>query len=235
MKFTPAGGEVTLRASRAPAGALRLTVTDTGPGVPPELRDTLFGEFMQSRRASAAGEGTGLGLAICTALARAMGGTMQHAAGPDGRGSAFSATLPLPPARLEAPPPPAAPARPLRLLVVDDVRPNQMVARALLESEGHVVTEAADGASAVEALRRGPPPDAVLMDVGMPEMDGHAATMLIRGLQGAAGRVPVIALTAYAMPEDIAASRAAGMDGHLSKPLERAVLLAELARVVPGR
>jgi CheY-like chemotaxis protein len=84
-------------------------------------------------------------------------------------------------------------------------------------------------------LRRGPPPDAVLMDVGMPEMDGHAATMLIRGLQGAAGRVPVIALTAYAMPEDIAASRAAGMDGHLTKPLERTALLAELARVVPGR
>jgi CheY-like chemotaxis protein len=58
--------------------------------------------------------------------------------------------------------------------------------------------------------------------------------MLIRGLEGAAGRVPIIAITAYAMPEDVAAGRAAGVDGHLAKPLERNALLAELARVLPG-
>jgi signal transduction histidine kinase len=241
VKFTPEAGRVALLATWTPEGVLRLTVTDTGPGVPPELRGSLFGEFNQGPRESAAGEGTGLGLAISAALARAMGGTLAYAPGPGGCGSVFGATLPLPATlpRDEAAPVPTAPrpapSRPLRLLVVDDVRPNRLVARALLEPEGHLVEEAADGRAAIEALRDGARPDAVLMDVGMPGLDGYATTALIRRLEGPVAGVPVIALTAYAMPEDVAASQAAGMDGHLAKPLERAALLAELARVLPTR
>jgi signal transduction histidine kinase len=242
VKFTPEGGDVALRVERVSEGLLRFTVVDSGPGVPPELRGSLFGEFNQGRREVEAGVGTGLGLAISSALARAMGGTLDYAPGPGGEGSSFSAVLPLPaaPAEREAAPaaagaPPPGPARRLRLLVVDDVRANRLVARALLESAGHVVMEAVDGAAAIEALQGGMLPDAVLMDVSMPGLDGYATTERIRRLEGPAGRVPVIALTAGAMPEDIAASRAAGMDGHVVKPLQRPLLMAELSRALPAR
>lgn len=89
--------------------------------------------------------------------------------------------------------------------------------------------------AAIEALRRSAPPDAVLMDIGLPEMGGYAATAEIRRLEGAAARVPVTALSACAMPEDVAACRAAGMDGHLAKPLDCTRLMAELARLLPAR
>ncbi|MDO9706729.1 response regulator [Paracraurococcus lichenis] len=125
-------------------------------------------------------------------------------------------------------------ARPLRLLVVDDVRPNRLLIRALLVPEGHVVEEAADGPAALAALAAGPPPDAVLLDVHMPGMDGHEVAAAIRALPGPAGRVPIIALTGDIRAEDIAAARAAGMDDHLAKPVDRARLLAVLARVMPG-
>ncbi len=240
-KFTPEGGTVLLRTERVSDGLLRFTVVDNGPGVPAELRGSLFGEFNQGRREVEAGVGTGLGLAISSALARAMGGTLDYAPGPEGIGSSFSALLPLSEAKAgpDEAPGPAGPApaatRPLRLLVVDDVRANRLVARALLEAAGHVVDEAADGLAAIEALRGGALPDAVLMDVSMPGMDGYATTARIRSLEGPAARVPIIALTAAAMPEDIAATRAAGMNGHVVKPLQRPLLMAELGRALPAR
>ena len=226
IKFTPVGGEAVLGASwDAATATLRITVRDTGPGVPAELRAALFSEFVQGGQQ--AGEGTGLGLAISAALAQAMGGTLGYApaaaSGPPG--SLFTLTLPLTlPAVRE-------PDRPLRLLVVDDVLPNRLVARALLEQAGHAVAEAGDGGAALAALQSGPPPDAVLMDVNMAPMDGHAATRRIRGLGGGFARLPVIAMTADTEAADLAACREAGMDGHVAKPIDRGALLAELARV----
>ncbi|MFZ4408556.1 MAG: response regulator [Paracraurococcus sp.] len=240
VKFTPAGGSVVLRVDQPEFGRMRLAVSDSGPGIPAALRPKLFGEFVQGEGQDAAG--AGLGLAISAALARGMGGTLDHAPGPDGCGSVFTALLPLPvaepPALPVLVPAPAAEApapRPLRLLVVDDARVNRQVVRALLRPEGHEVVEAEDGPAALAALQGGPLPDAVLMDVNMPGMDGFQVTEAIRALDGPAARVPVIALTGDAMPEAVEAGRAAGMDGHLTKPLQRAVLLAELARVLPGR
>jgi len=236
VKFTPVGGAVTLRADRSASGMLRLTVTDTGPGIPPGLRPRLFGDFAAGPQAEA---GTGLGLAISAALAHAMGGTLSHAPGPAGRGSAFTALLPLHAAELPAPPPPSpsrAPgARTLRLLVVDDVKLNREVLRDLLQPDGYVVEEAEDGYAAIAALRTGPLPDAVLMDVNMPGMDGFQATEAIRALEGPAARLPVIALTGDAMPEAVAAGQAAGMDGYLTKPVRHVALLLELERVLRGR
>jgi signal transduction histidine kinase/CheY-like chemotaxis protein len=239
VKFTPAEGRVVLRAAPAGPGLLRLAVEDSGPGIPAALRPRLFGEFAQGSQPEA---GAGLGLAISAALTRAMGGMLDHAPGPGGQGSCFAVTLPLAEAAAPAPPPPGAlppvapPAvgpRPLRLLVVDDARVNREVVRALLRPEGHLVEEAASGDDAIAALLRGPLPDAVLMDVNMPGMDGYQATAAIRALAGPAGRVRIIALTGDAMPEAVAAGRAAGMDGHLTKPLRRVLLLEELARLVP--
>ncbi|SDC96267.1 ATP-binding protein [Belnapia rosea] len=222
-KFTPPGGRITLSAGWE-AGELRLIVTDTGPGLPAGVLADLFGDFVQGPRQTDGVEGSGLGLAICAALARAMGGTLRHAPGPEGVGASFTLALP-------APELPREPGRPLRLLVVDDVLVNRKVARALLEPAGHSVEEAADGQSALAALQAGPLPDAVLMDVQMQPLDGLAATRMLRALGGEAARLPVIALTGSVDPAEQAACRAAGMDGHLSKPIERVALLAELARV----
>jgi CheY-like chemotaxis protein/HPt (histidine-containing phosphotransfer) domain-containing protein len=128
--------------------------------------------------------------------------------------------------------------------VADDVPANLAVARALLESAGHGVHCVPDGAQAVETLARegmeaadgttGQPFDIVLMDVMMPGMDGQEATRRIRALPGATGQVPILAVTASAFAEDIAACRAAGMNEHLAKPIERDALIAALERLTAG-
>jgi CheY-like chemotaxis protein len=126
----------------------------------------------------------------------------------------------------------------LQVLVADDVPANLAVARALLESVGHVVTCVGDGALALAALEEAAPDrrfDVVLMDVMMPGMDGLEATRRIRALPGAAGQVPILAVTASAFAEDIVACRAAGMDMHLAKPIERDALIGTLDRLAHGR
>jgi signal transduction histidine kinase/HPt (histidine-containing phosphotransfer) domain-containing protein len=247
VKFAPPGGRVELRAAvvpgpahRTPAGRLpvRVEVRDDGPGVPEALRAEVFGDFVQLGDRP---DGTGLGLAIAAHIAARMGGCVgcdANPAAPEGRGAVFWTELPLEPA---APPPAGAgeaghggdagrrrPA--LRVLVADDVPANLAVLRALLESAGHSVSCVQGGEEAVAAVAASPDPpfDAVLMDVMMPGLDGREATKRIRALPGAAGRVPVVAVTAGAFPEDIAACRAAGMDAHVAKPVERGALLAAL-------
>jgi CheY-like chemotaxis protein len=114
------------------------------------------------------------------------------------------------------------------VLVVDDVAANRPVARAMLEAAGHRVELASDGAEAMAAVERRDY-NAVLMDVQMPAMDGLEATRRIRALPGARGRVPSITLPASALPGQVAARRAAGMDGHLAKPIDRAALNTALS------
>ncbi|MBR0649460.1 response regulator [Roseomonas terrae] len=234
VKFTPAGGQIVLAAQPVPAG-LEFAVTDDGPGVPADQRERLFRDYERMGADAAGTAGTGLGLAITAALARAMGGGVAYAPGPDGRGSRFSATLPLPEAPLPVAATPRAEteaarlAQGLRILVVDDIAANRMVAEALLTQAGHQVQSSADGPSAIAVLEGGMPlPDAVLMDVHMPGMDGLEATARIRALPGAAGRVPVIAVTAEAAPEEVRACLEAGMDGHVAKPIDSAALLAAI-------
>jgi len=121
----------------------------------------------------------------------------------------------------------------LRLLVVEDNPINQEVARDLLRDEGAAVTLAADGRQGVAAVAAADPPfDAVLMDIQMPVMDGHAATRHLRRELGLA-TLPIIAMTANAMPGDLAASRAAGMDDHLGKPFDLDQLVDVLRHHVP--
>ncbi|WP_160000601.1 ATP-binding protein [Roseomonas sp. 18066] len=243
VKFTPAGGRVTLRAQPLiPAPGLRLEVEDTGPGVPAEQRHLLFRDFVQLATPGAPaqefGIGTGLGLSIAAQLAELMGGRIGCDSEP-GRGATFWVELPLPAARLPPPEPglgqalpgPAAIADasralavPLQILVVDDVPANRLVARAMLTSAGHHVTCVEDGAVALAAVQQGSF-DLVLMDLQMPVMDGLEATRRIRALPAPRNRVPVLAVTASAMPEQVEACRAAGMDGHLAKPIDRDTLL----------
>lgn len=241
VKFTPNGGRVELRLRRPAEDLLRIEVQDTGPGVPADKRHLLFEDFVQLTPHGSGGEtqGTGLGLAISARLVGLMGGRIgcDDAAG---GGALFWVEIPLKPA--EPPPteateetaaPPLEGAEPLRILVVDDVGANRQIARAMLESAGHVVETAEDGMSALLALKRGSF-DAVLMDLQMPGMDGFETTRRIRALDPPACDVPVIALTASALPEQVEATRRAGMDGHLVKPLDRQVLLQAL-RSLPAR
>lgn len=243
VKFTPPGGHVDLRAMPLPDGraGLRIEVKDTGPGVPPEKRHLLFEDFSQLFPvAGQDGAGTGLGLAISARLAAAMSGRI----GCDseaGQGAMFWVELPLrevplPAGAIAAPPAEtvvAVSGRSLRVLVADDVAANRMVARAMLVAAGHRVDSAADGAEALAAVERDAY-DVVLMDVQMPVMDGLDATRRIRALDGPRSRVPVLAVTASALPEQVAACRAAGMDGHLAKPIDRESLLAAVQRLAAG-
>ncbi|MCR0981885.1 hybrid sensor histidine kinase/response regulator [Roseomonas populi] len=238
VKFTPPGGVVELSVRRRwlpeEGSGLVLTVRDDGPGVPEDFRDRLFQDYSRATREVAKGNGTGLGLAISAGLAQAMNGSIRFGSPPDGKGSVFEVWLPLADA---APPPPACPepSRTVpaptsrRVLVVDDVAVNRLVLRIMLERAGCSVAEAESGEAALERLEDpGPLPDVVLMDVLMPGMGGLEAARRIRSLHGPAGRLRILAVTAGAMPEQVAACLAAGMDGHVTKPVERAALLAAL-------
>ncbi len=237
VKFTPGGGIVSLSAAWGPAG-LMLVVADNGSGIPEILRDRLFQDYERMGADAAGMEGTGLGLAITAALTRAMGGQIRYEPAPEGSGSHFIVTLPLEmadaPAAVSAMVPPAEPAgsRPLNIMVVDDILANRMVAEALLKQAGHTVQCHPDGPSALAALARGDLPDAVLMDIQMPGMDGFATTAHIRALPTPAKDLRIIAVTAEAAPEEIRACLNAGMDGHVSKPIDRQTLLAAIAKAL---
>jgi len=122
----------------------------------------------------------------------------------------------------------------LHLLVVDDNRTNQMVVEAMLSMHGCTIHLAGDGEEAVRLMRRGLRCDLILMDIQMPVMDGMTATRHIRALPGAAGAVPIVALTAAVEAGQQSACFAAGMDGFVSKPIEhRALLNAILEATAP--
>jgi CheY-like chemotaxis protein len=191
----------------------------------------LFQEFTQVHGSHDYG-GTGLGLAICKKLVEAMGGTI-GVESETRRGSCFWFTLPLAPAaapeteereRTEEP----AISR-ARILVAEDVQVNQVIIERLLTRAGHHVTVVGDGAAALAALQTDPF-DLVLMDMRMPVMDGLAATRAIRALDGPAGEIPILGLTANATPEDAARCLEAGMNDHLIKPIDRMVLVNAVAK-----
>ncbi|MBF5094892.1 response regulator [Azospirillum sp. INR13] len=159
--------------------------------------------------------------------------------------------MPAPAAEPPVPPPAPQPASmpgpaasapgSLRILVAEDVEMNRLLAVTLLKQAGHSVAAVEDGAQAVAAAAAAgavdgrEPFDAILMDVNMPVMDGLEATRAIRAMPGPAGRVAIVALTANTFPDDIARCYEAGMDCHVPKPIDRVLLLTEIARCVASR
>jgi signal transduction histidine kinase/CheY-like chemotaxis protein len=225
VKFTQSGS-VRLLVERDGA-QVRFTVEDTGAGIPPALRSRLFKPFQQGDDTSTKRyPGTGLGLSLSLQLATLLGGSLvldeAYAAGAR---FVFSVALPVvePRAPAVAVASPTRPAEGLAVLVVDDNPVNLAVARALVSKAGYVVQTATNGRDALAAVQ-GRAFAAVLMDVMMPEMDGLEATRQIRALPGPEREVPIIALTASAMPEELAACRAAGMNEVLTKPVVAAAL-----------
>jgi PAS domain S-box-containing protein len=235
LKFTEAGG-ITVRVGARPQAdgvMLRFEVSDTGIGIPADRMHLLFRDFSQidsstTRRYG----GTGLGLSICKRLAEAMGGAVGVTSSP-GRGSSFWFTVLVQPARpaVGDEPVPAEPsgAPGQRILVAEDVPMNQAVIRAMLRAAGHHPTVVGNGREAVAAAATGAF-DLLLMDMEMPDMDGLAATRAIRAQERAGARLPIIALTAHATSRDRDACHAAGMDDFMTKPVNRARLVAMLAK-----
>ncbi|WP_395945072.1 ATP-binding protein [Brevundimonas sp.] len=239
VKFTTQGF-VGLTVQRGPdkqgAPTLRFTVEDTGIGFDAATRERLFTRFEQADGGiTRKFGGSGLGLSICRQLAEMMGGDLDCESEPGG-GSAFILTIPMvvcdAPVHAE---PVATPAvngrqRTIRVLVADDHPTNRRVIELILAQASAEISIAENGAEAVEAFR-GRDFDLVLMDMQMPVMDGLTATHEIRLHEAAMGgsRTPIVMLTANAMPEHIAAGRAAGADHHLAKPFNAAELLAIVA------
>ena len=250
VKFTESGGELRLRVRQeagAPEGYVRyrFVVADTGIGISKEFQKHIFESFSREQTAQVGGiQGTGLGLAITKKVVDMMGGAIRLES-EEGRGSEFDVRLTF---RLAAEPAAsggeaALPDRTRKafapegktILLVEDNELNQEIAVAILEEAGFRVEVASDGSVAVEKMEGADAGrfDAILMDVRMPVMDGYEATRRIRAMEAPACKgVPIIAMTANAFEEDRRAAIAAGMNGHLSKPIDVKLLMEALSEVM---
>ncbi|GJD54156.1 PAS domain S-box protein [Methylobacterium dankookense] len=236
IKFTHRGWvDLSVASAPCPDGRVRLhfAVSDTGVGIPAGRRHRLFRRFSQADASiSRDFGGTGLGLAISKSLVDLMAGSIGFES-TEGQGSRFWFDVPLPIVPPDARSDEASAAPVIRtshhLLLAEDVPLNQDLACLILRGAGHTVDVVGDGAEAVAAVRTNSY-DLVLMDVQMPGVDGLTATRRIRALDGAAGRVPIVALTANVLPQQVAALHATGMDGHVGKPFRKDALLAAVER-----
>jgi len=229
VKYTPAGGEITVTVQRDGDHAV-LSVRDTGVGIRPELLPRVFDLFVQADRSlERSAGGLGIGLTLVRQLAQLHGGTVEASSAGPGRGSTFTVRLPIiagpPDTDDTAGPAAAGPAR--RVLVIEDNDDAREMLRNVLVLLGHEVHEAHDGASGIEQARR-VRPDAALIDIGLPGIDGYEVARRIRSeLPGAR----LAAVTGYGQPEDRERALAAGFDEHLVKPVDP----DQLQRVLAGR
>ena len=232
VKFTDSGAiaiGVSLAGEGAEGAMVRFEVSDTGPGIAPEDFSRLFHEYDQVAQHGRGG--TGLGLAIVRRMAERMGGAVGVASEP-GKGSRFHFVLPLP---ASLPPetrsdPTEFSLRGLDVLVAEDNATNRLIVSEVLKDLGCRVRLAADGAEAL-AMAEEAMPDIVLMDIAMPVMDGHEAHRRLRAATGPLAAVPVVALTAYAMADEVAAFLNEGFDAVLPKPVARTALAVALQRL----
>jgi signal transduction histidine kinase/CheY-like chemotaxis protein len=234
VKYTPAGGLVTIAAERA-GGTAVLRVTDTGVGIAPELLDRIFEPFAQATTTLDRSQGgLGLGLALVRGLVELHGGTVRARSEGTGRGAEVEVRLPLaaataaeaatasttgPATGVEAE---AGSAR-RHVLVVEDNADNRDTLVMLLESFGHDVVTAVDGPSGVRVAAEARP-EVAIVDIGLPGFDGYEVARQLRDLLG--HDVTLVALTGYGQAEDRARARVAGFDVHLTKPADVATVAA---------
>ena len=253
VKFTSDGGWVRLKLERLPATAnqagtmvpgagCRITVADNGVGMSPDFLPHIYEPFVQGTNVIASRRGTGLGLSIVKRLVDLMAGKINVVSVP-GKGTTF--TLELPFSEVEAPASvPAAVNQNLavlpgkKVLMCEDNPINALIAQKILEQLGLQVLIAANGQEGVEAFGASAPGEvaAILMDLRMPVLDGYSAARQIRALKRTdAATIPILALTAEAYDADVEKCLAAGMNGHISKPIDRHLLAARLAEAIAGK
>ncbi|MCX8507514.1 MAG: ATP-binding protein, partial [Rhodobacteraceae bacterium] len=239
IKFTQ-GGQIRLAVEcleEPPPGPdsrwFALTVTDSGIGIAQDRQAHIFDDFVTGAEAGHQ-PGTGLGLGIARRLVRLMGGEITLVSSL-GAGSSFCLRLPLPLHKQTLPGPTTEPVPslpPMTILIVEDNDINRQVLAEMLRRDGHEVSVAEDGHTGVKAAgaRRF---DLILMDLGMPVMDGYQATRAIRNGNGLSNGSPILALTANLFACDPADLQAQGFDAHLTKPLRPADLFTLLSRFAP--
>ena len=237
-KYTPAGGRIVL--SLEPLGdKVKIDVVDNGSGIEVALLPQVFDLFVQGKRTpDRAQGGLGLGLALVKNIVGMHGGKVAARSDGPGQGSTFTVELPLlarAPATPSAPAAQAAPApavavaagaRRLRIMLVDDNVDAAQTLAALLEGAGHLVQTINDPRAALAAATA-QAPDVFILDIGMPEIDGHTLARQLREQPGLRGAT-YVALTGYGQASDRASSREAGFDLHLVKPVDAGQLVALL-------
>jgi CheY-like chemotaxis protein len=230
-KFTPAGGHIVLRAEVAGL-TVTFRVKDNGIGLEPASLAKIFDLFAQTPVPGEAPTGLGIGLSLARQFAEMHGGTLHAVSEGPGKGSEFVLAMPvvLEGEQPESPAPAAAaaaPAKAKKILVVDDNVDAANTLEALLGMDGFVVTTAYDGLAAVAAAGADRP-DVVVMDIGMPGMNGYDAARLIRQQPGNE-KVVLIALTGWGQSTDKNRASLAGFDHHLVKPVDYDRLMSCLA------
>lgn len=251
VKYTPDGGEITLRVNeerkKGKKSVMRFEVEDNGIGMSEEFLEHIYEPFKQDgSKEGKRQEGTGLGLSITRNLVHLMGGSISIFS-EQGKGSCFTVELPFvqeegnwPEAssenkKTDEPEKTKGGFEGKRLLIVEDNPLNLEIAEILFGMEGFDIETEEDGESAVRRFSNSPEGyyDMILMDVRMPVMDGLEATKAIRKLDRPdAATIPILAMTANAFTEDVKATREAGMNSHLAKPLEMEVVLREIRKFI---
>ena len=245
IKYTNPGGKVELYAEELPCDTpgrarFRYTVSDTGIGMSEEFLSHVFEPFSRAESATKSGvTGTGLGMAITKSLVELMGGTIVIESKLN-----VGTTVRVELENRIAPPQDPADGLPARdevnlagkkILLVEDNELNREIAAEILEDEGILLDTAEDGDIAVEKMKNAKPGqyDLILMDIQMPRMNGYDATRAIRALPVPyASSIPIIAMTANAFDEDKQNAFAAGMNGHIAKPIDVAKLLGTLSAIL---
>lgn len=247
IKFTPKGGKIQVLLEQVNSH-VELTVSDTGVGIALDFLPHVFERF--SQRDGTAGRrfgGLGLGLAIAKQLVELHGGSVNAKSPGEGKGATFIVRLPLvlvqdkdrnadeSPAHDEHADSIHVPElRGARVLVVDDEADARNLLRRILENQGAKVVTAVSAEKALEALKT-TTPDAMISDIGMPDMDGHALIRAIRGSEHKGQHIPSLALTAFARAEDRKRAMLAGYEAHLAKPFDVTELLLVVARLLNRR
>ena len=231
LKFTPSGGSVTVQLRKTRASAI-IVVKDTGKGISPEFLPHIFKRFSQDGTSSREKGGLGLGLAICKHLVELHGGSISAESAGPGRGAmikvklrtidsksdpsdkrpikrAFKQEEQMPDMRLEG----------IKVVAVDDNPDARELLKVILERSKAQTAVVSSGRAALEAIKD-LHPDVLICDLAMPEMDGYEVLENVRRLEPELGHLPVIAFTAAARDEDRAATRLAGFQAHLAKPIE---------------
>jgi hypothetical protein len=247
IKFTPKGGQVQVLLQRVNSH-LELRVSDTGMGIPVGYLPYVFDRFSQKDTSTTrAFGGLGLGLAICKQLVELHGGVITAASEGEGRGATFSVQLPLSIVHLDDSTAsrihPTAETQPgemlsslprlegVHIFSVDDEPDARDLLRTVLEGQGAKVTSFASAEDALAVLKT-TKPTVLICDVGMPKMDGYQLIRKLRADESRSGRIPALALTAFARAEDRKRSLIAGYQAHLAKPFDVGELILVVADLV---
>ena len=247
LKFTPENGSITVtltETGKSEAGVeYELRVKDNGIGMSQEFAEHVFDAFERERDKTINQiQGTGLGMSITKSLVDMMNGSISLET-EKGKGSEFIINLAFPeategeiadPTKEESAVNDATDFSGMKLLLVEDNPINKEIAMMILEGAGFVIEHAENGKIALDLIEMSEPGrfDAILMDVQMPVMNGYDATRAIRALGGERAKVPIIAMSANAFAEDVTEAYAAGMDGHIAKPIDINAMMETLAKIL---